>query len=63
MEEKIDFLDKTPTSDTIQDFLYKLDMKPHMHIGSFLLHSRYRKVASSIPVYYSIFNQFWGATN
>ena len=39
MEEKIDFLDKTPTSDTIQDFLYKLDMKPHMHIGSFLLHS------------------------
>ena len=31
MEEKIDFLDKTPTPDTIQDFLYKLDMKPHMH--------------------------------
>ena len=26
MEEKIDFLDKTPTSDTIQDFLYKLDI-------------------------------------
>ena len=29
MEEKIDFLDKTPTSDTSQDFLYKLDMKPY----------------------------------
>ena len=23
----------------------------------------YRKVASSIPVYYSIFDHFWGATN
>ena len=23
----------------------------------------YRKVASSIPVYYSIFDYFWGATN
>ena len=32
MEEKIDFLDKTPTSDTIQDFLYKLDMKPQMNL-------------------------------
>ena len=25
--------------------------------------NRYRKVASSIPVYYSILNHFWGATN
>ena len=24
---------------------------------------KYRKVASSIPVYYSIFNYFWGTTN
>ena len=33
------------------------------NLEKMLYFSMYRKVASSRPVYYSIFNHFWGATN
>ena len=40
----------------------------HQYVDNFglnfaILKTTYRKVASSIPVYYSFFDHFWGATN
>ena len=49
--------------------MLKSDIKVHQKFACvtwahyLAMKQKYRKVASSRPVYYSILNYFWGATN